>query len=84
MSGIELMIGCNIPEIISHLKQGDPIKIDDGIVEGVIKEVTEEGAIVETTKVDSKKGVRLKAEKGLNFPASEVKMEFITDKDKMI
>ncbi|MER1955617.1 MAG: pyruvate kinase [Desemzia incerta] len=82
MSGIELMIGCNIPEIISHLKQGDPIKIDDGIVEGVIKEVTEEGAIVETTKVDSKKGVRLKAEKGLNFPASEVKMEFITDKDK--
>lgn len=82
VNGIDLILGCNVPEILNDLKKGDPIKIDDGIVEGVVKEVIDEGVIIKVKRVDSKKGVRLKAEKGLNFPASELKLDFITDKDK--
>lgn len=82
VNGIDLMLGCSVPEVLDDLKEGDSIKIDDGIVEGIVKEVIDEGVIIEVKKVDSKKGVRLKAEKGLNFPESELKMEFITDKDK--
>ncbi|MFL2100234.1 pyruvate kinase [Desemzia sp. FAM 23989] len=82
VNGIDLVLGCSVPEILDDLKKGDPIKIDDGIVEGIVKEVIDEGVMIEVKKVDSKKGVRLKAEKGLNFPESELKMEFLTDKDK--
>ncbi|MBM6614339.1 pyruvate kinase [Desemzia sp. RIT804] len=82
VNGMDLMLGCSVPEVLDDLKEGDPIKIDDGIVEGIVKEVIDEGVVIKIKKVDSKKGVRLKAEKGLNFPESELKMDFITDKDK--
>lgn len=82
VNGMDLILGCSVPEVLEDLKKGDPIKVDDGIVEGIVKKVIDEGVIIEIKKVDSKKGVRLKAEKGLNFPKSELKMEFITDKDK--
>lgn len=78
---VDWMMGCSIPKILNDLKEGDPIKIDDGVLEGEVKKVIEQGVVIEVKKVDSKKGVRVKAEKGLNFPNSELKMDFITEKD---
>jgi len=80
--GMKIVCGCNIPGIFPYLKEGDPVLVDDGIIEGLIERVTEEGVVVKVNKIMGGKRVRLKAEKGLNFPNSDIKIEVVTEKDK--
>ncbi len=80
--GIEIVLGCGIPEIISCLQEGEPILIDDGKIEGVVETVTDDGVMVRVKKLKVQKGVKIKAEKGLNFPRSNFKIDILTEKDK--
>ncbi|WP_222928588.1 pyruvate kinase [Oceanobacillus piezotolerans] len=81
--GSEIVISCStIPEIIDSLKKGDPILIDDGKIEGVIETIKKDGVIVKVKKLKKQNGVRIKVEKGLNFPESDFKINILTKKDK--
>jgi pyruvate kinase len=59
--------GCTIPEIFGRLKLGDRVSLDDGKLRGKIIRQSEEG-LVARFEEGRTKGLRLKPEKGLNFP----------------
>ena len=81
-NGIEIILGCSIPEIISSLKVGESVLVDDGKIEGKVETITDDGVIVRVKKLKLQKGVKIKAEKGLNFPDSNFKIDILTEKDK--
>ncbi len=64
-------ISCTLPEIFDTMKAEERIYFDDGKIEGIIREVKSEYAIVEITKTQ-KKGGKLKADKGINLPSSHL------------
>ena len=74
-------ISCTSTEVFSMVKEGEAILFDDGIIEGIIKEVTQDEIRVLITVVPSNGG-RLKPDKGINFPQSELKFSSLSDKDK--
>ncbi len=77
-----IVLGCSLPEVIPCLKVGESVSVDDGMVEGVIESITDLGVMVRVTKLLKPKGVKLRVEKGLNFPKSDLNIDIITDKDR--
>lgn len=78
----ELIVGCKNKDILDQLVEGDTIALDDGVVEGRVISVKPEGAIVKVDRVTKAKGVRLKPQKGINFPDTTTKIPLITAKDR--
>ncbi|NLI61888.1 MAG: hypothetical protein GX362_00540 [Methanosarcinaceae archaeon] len=76
------IIGCSLPEILNELEVGDPVLIDDGVLEAEIKEIDENGVLIRVNKTQQPNGIRLRVDKGLNFPHSDIKMDIVTEKDK--
>ncbi|MBT8261159.1 MAG: hypothetical protein KJN82_07590 [Bacteroidia bacterium] len=74
-------ISCSLPEVIKNLKVGEPVFFDDGKIEGVIDDVFENYIHIKITST-KKKGGKLRAEKGINFPESKLDIRGLTDKDK--
>lgn len=70
---------CNLP-VIERLAVGDHVYVDDGRFGGVVEALVEDGAVlrIDRTKVG---GGKLKAEKGLNFPDTDLGLSPLTDKD---
>ncbi|MGP6147048.1 pyruvate kinase [Jeotgalibaca sp. A122] len=77
-----IVVGCQNKDILEQLVEGDTIALDDGVVEGRVVSVKPEGAIVQVDRASKAKGVRLKAQKGINFPDTTTKIPLITDKDR--
>lgn len=78
----DIVMGCSLPEILQYLKLGDRVLIDDGVIEGIIEYIIDKEIIVKISKVANPRGVRLRVDKGLNFPDSDIDMDIITNKDK--
>lgn len=76
------VLGCKNKDILENLVEKDTVALDDGIIEGHVVEVKPEGAIIKVDKASKAKGVRVKAQKGINFPNTTVKIPLITQKDK--
>jgi pyruvate kinase len=74
-------ISCTLPEIFSRVKAGEPILFDDGEIEGVIEEVTPDVLKVRITAAEET-GSKLKPDKGINLPESDLKLFTLTEKDK--
>jgi len=74
-------ISCTLPQIFSNVKKGELIYFDDGKIEGIIKEVTANFLLIEITNA-KKIGGKLKADKGINLPNSNLKISGLTEKDK--
>jgi pyruvate kinase len=74
-------IPCTLPEIFDHVNSGEPVYFNDGKIEGIVKETYSNHLIVEITGA-SKKGGKLKADKGINFPNSDLGVSGLTKKDK--
>lgn len=74
-------ISCTLPEVFSNVKVGEPIILDDGKVEGVIKSVNSKRLEVEITYA-KEEGAKLKADKGINLPESKFSISGLTEKDK--
>ena len=73
-------MSCTVPEVLSDINAGERVWFDDGKVGGVIKRVTEEEARIEITHA-SAAGSRLRANKGINLPDSNLKIASLTAKD---
>jgi len=76
----ERAIGCSLPEVIGQLAHGDPVWVDDGELGGQVTERRHGAVRVQITHAPSD-GKRLKADKGLNFPASELAVPALTEAD---
>jgi pyruvate kinase len=67
----ETAITCTIPEILNHLREGDPMWIDDGKIGCVVERVDPSRADLRITQA-TKRGNRLRPDKGLNFPQTDI------------
>lgn len=74
-------ISCTLPEIFNDVKVGEPIYFDDGKIEGLIEEITDEHLRIRITYARDTGG-KLKADKGINLPDSDLKISGLTTKDK--
>ena len=79
---LPLVLRCNNEELVQQLKVGDAVILDDGTLDGRVIERKPEGVIVQVEKTAKTKGIKVKAEKGLNFPDTAVEMPLITQKDR--
>jgi len=73
-------IECTLSEALNAVKLGDRIYVDDGKLGAEVVRVEEWGRLARVTSAAAK-GVRLKPEKGLNFPDTHLKVAALTDKD---
>jgi pyruvate kinase len=73
-------IGCTLPEAFSSVRPHERIWLDDGKIGGVITAVTDEQIRVEITDAGAG-GAKLRADKGINLPDSELKLPALTAKD---
>ena len=74
-------ISCTLPEIFDFVKEGEPIYFDDGKIEGFIETVTSEELLVKITQAKDR-GSKLKADKGINLPHSNLGISGLTKKDR--
>jgi len=68
--------------LFDELKIDSPVIMDDGVLEGRVVEQKPQGVVVQVGKAAKAKGIRVKAQKGLNFPESTFKMPILTEKDR--
>jgi pyruvate kinase len=76
-------IGVTLPEIFSDLLPGEKIWFDDGKIGGVIRCANPEKITVEITKARAK-GEKLRPDKGINFPDSDLKLPALTAEDMAV
>jgi pyruvate kinase len=74
--------GCSLHQVFDRLKVGDRVSIDDGKLRGRIIRQTDGGFLA---RIDEGrlKGVKLKPEKGLNFPNVDMGLDPLTAQDKI-
>ncbi len=75
-------IGVTLPEIFDDVRAGERIWLDDGVIEGVIKSVNEHEIEVLITHTRPQ-GKRLRADKGINLPESELRLPPMTELDRL-
>ncbi len=73
-------ISCSHPEIVDELQPGHTVWIDDGKLGCVVEQITERGALLHITHAGPK-GMRIRADKGLNLPDTVLPLPALTDKD---
>ncbi len=74
-------ISCQLPEVFAAVKAGEAILFDDGKIEGRIESVAPESFEVLITRAKAT-GDKLKAEKGMNFPTTDIGISGLTAKDR--
>lgn len=76
-------IGCSCPEIISDLKVNERLFIDDGKFGAIVRDTSESWVEMEITRV-SPEGKKIKKEKGLNAPDSQLSFSSLTEFDREV
>jgi pyruvate kinase len=77
------VVGCTLPGIVKGLNVGDRVLFDDGLFEALVEIPGERIAILRISRISASKG-RIKPEKGINFPDSELTVHSLTDFDKSL
>lgn len=73
-------IGCTLPEIFDDVQPGEHIWLDDGKIGGVLRSVDKEQMLVQITHA-SANGDKLRGDKGINLPDSNLRLAALTAKD---
>ncbi len=74
-------IACRQPEVFRFISPGDPISLNDGKIQGIVRSTTDEELVVEITHAKPA-GSRLRADKGINFPKSDIELLGLTETDR--
>lgn len=72
---------CTAPEVLDRLAPGAAVSIDDGALHGIVVAAAPGGFLVRIAR-GKLGGVKLRAEKGLNFPNVDLGLDPLTDKDR--
>ncbi len=75
-------VSCTLPEVFSDVEINEPVFMNDGKIEGIIEEIMEDEIHVRITYAKDT-GAKLKADKGINLPKSNLKVSGLTAKDKI-
>ncbi|HXX84853.1 MAG TPA: pyruvate kinase [Casimicrobiaceae bacterium] len=73
-------VSCALKELFSGVRVGEPILFDDGRIKGTIRGVDEDRLRVEITAVARGKA-KLRAEKGINLPESDLALPALSVRD---
>jgi pyruvate kinase len=74
-------ISCRQPEVFAFIAEGDPIRFNDGKIEGVVKTASKSELNITITRA-KKSGSRLRGDRGINFPKSDIRLRGMTEADK--
>lgn len=74
-------ISCRQPEVFDFVTVGDRVLLNDGKISGVVKSIIEAGIEITVTKAKPT-GSRLRGNRGINFPDSDIRMPGLTTLDK--
>ena len=74
-------IACQQPDVFEFLSPGETVSLNDGKISGVIRKVNEERLDIEITKAKPT-GSRLRGQRGINFPQSDIQLPGLTSIDK--
>lgn len=77
----DVVISPNELGILPMLKVGERVYIDDGLIRSVVEKIKKNAVGIRITRVSAKSG-RIKAEKGINFPDSEINIPALTAYDR--
>ncbi len=73
-------ISCSLPEVFEDVREGEPIHFNDGKIEGQIEKVCSDHLLVKITSAKPK-GSKLRSDKGINLPATDIKIGGLMEKD---
>jgi len=74
------LVSMSIPDIVKSIAIGNNIWFDDGKIAGIVEQTTDNYATILITKA-SIKGTKLKKEKGINLPDTQLQLPSLTDED---
>jgi pyruvate kinase len=74
-------VSCTLEQVFDAAKIGDPIKFDEGKITGVISAVSSSEICVEITDAGDHKGRKLRGEKAINLPKTDLAVCGLTAKD---
>ena len=77
----EAQVSCTLPDIVNLVQIGEKIHFDDGKITGKIIEADQHKFVVEITYA-KETGAKLKADKGINLPETNLQISGLTEKDK--
>jgi len=75
------VVGCSLPGALERLNVGDRVFIDDGLIGTRVVSREALGVVVEIVQAP-RKGRKIRSDKGINFPDTELKMATLTEKDR--
>ncbi len=73
-------VSCALPEVFAGVRVGEPMLFDDGRIRSTIRSVSEDCIRVDITAAAGG-AAKLKAEKGINLPDTELDLPALTAKD---
>lgn len=73
-------IGCSIGQVFRNVRPGERILFDDGRIRGFVKQTDPSYLLVEISG-DQSKTEKLRADKGINLPDSELRLAALTSRD---
>jgi len=74
-------ISCRQPEVFEFVTAGNRISLNDGKISGVVRAVDADRLEIEITKAKPT-GSRLRGDRGINFPDSDIRLPGLTALDK--
>ena len=74
-------VPCTLPEVLEKVRPGERIFLDDGQIAGVVRRADPASMAVEIT-LARPGGAKLKSDRGINLPDSDLDLSGLTDKDK--
>ena len=74
-------ISCRQPEVFEFVSVGDRISLNDGKIEGVVQTVGDDQLVSEISKAKPT-GSRLRSDRGINFPDTDIRLPGLTSSDK--
>lgn len=77
------VVGCTLPGVVKDLRKGDRVLFDDGLYEAIVEKPGTTIAELLLVRASSSKP-RIKPEKGINFPDTEISVHSLTDFDKSV
>ena len=77
------LVGCTLPDVFNHVGPGDRVWFDDGKIGAVMVAVRPGEADLEIT-VAAATGTKLRAEKGINLPDTDLHLSAITAEDAAV
>lgn len=74
-------VSCNLPEIFQHICVEDPVWLNDGKIEGTVTSVSDKEIAIRITRAKAS-GSRLRSDRSINFPDSDLQLKGLTESDK--